>query len=101
VVDRATAGDVAVVHGLDAVAVEVEQEGAVVVLFVLRPQAWRAFVAVAGGGARAPELVDLHSRGRGKADVEPERHRLVVARLRDREIGPLDVARVVGSGEPK
>ena len=63
VVDRATLPQRPVVHGLGAVAVRVEQEGAVVVLPVLRTRAGRAVFAVSGLGPHAPELVDVGTRG--------------------------------------
>ena len=66
VVDRGARGHPAVMDGLRAVAVGVEQEGAVVVLAVLRTGAGRTVLAVARGGARAPEFVDELPGGRGE-----------------------------------
>jgi hypothetical protein len=89
VVDLAARSHVAVVHGLGAVPVGVEEEPAVVVLRVLRARPGRAVVAVAGLGAGAPELVHLGTRARPEAHVEAVRDRLVLTRRRDREEAPL------------
>ena len=60
-------GRVAVVDGLDAVAVRVEEEAAVVVGQVLGPQAGLAVGAVAGLDARAVERVHVRLRSAAKA----------------------------------
>jgi len=78
------------VHRLGAVAVGVEQEGAVVVLAVLRPLAGRAVVAMARGAARLPERVDVRARGCREADVQPARGRVLGVRRGEREVVPLD-----------
>jgi len=74
------------VHGLDAVPVRVEQEGAVVVLAVVLPRPRLAVGAVSGGRADPPELVDERAARRDEADVQAVR-RLA---LRQREVVPLD-----------
>ena len=58
-VDGAAAADAAVVDGLGAVAVGVEQEAAVVVGPVLRPGAGRTVIRMAGVDSGVPERVDL------------------------------------------
>src|SRR5439155_934272 len=85
-----------VVHGLGAVAVRVEQEGAVVVRAVLGTRPRRAVVPVTGSGADTPELVDTIWRGRDEPDVEPPRRGPLRSRLRQREVVPL-VEVLVGS----
>ena len=60
VVDRRPAlGTSRPVHGLDAVAVGVEEKAAVIVRAVLRPRAWLPVVRVAGLDSAAPEGVHL------------------------------------------
>jgi hypothetical protein len=71
VVDRAAGAQRAVVDGLDARAVRVEQEGAVVVVAVLRPRPGLAVRAAPGGDAGLPERVDLRAGRRHEADVQP------------------------------
>jgi hypothetical protein len=85
-----------VVDRLGAVAVRVEQERAVVVGRVLRALARRAVVAVAGGRADPPELVDELARRRQPGDVQAPRDRVVRVRGGEREVVPLGevVARV-------
>jgi hypothetical protein len=85
VVDVALAVHAAVVHGLDAVAVRVEEERAVVVTGVLRAQAWPTVALVAGFEAALPERIDLGARARPEADVQTGR-RFITAR--DREVAP-------------
>src|SRR5919205_4473287 len=67
--------DEAVVDGLHAVAVRVEDEGAVVVLPVLRARPRRAVVAIPRAGERVPEPVDVLARGRDEPDVQAPGHR--------------------------
>jgi hypothetical protein len=89
VVDRPLAGaDTAVGHGLDAVPVGVEQEGAVVVRGVLRPCARLAVAVVAGVHAAPPERVDLLPRRRDERDVQVARRSSLVRR-REREVAPV------------
>src|SRR5215210_4289296 len=88
VVDDAAAAELAVVHGLGAVAVVVQQERTVVVAAVLRPRPGRAVVAVAGLGADAPELVDVGPRGRDEAGVQPPRDDPLAAGVGQGEVGP-------------
>src|SRR5436190_21017727 len=78
-----------VMYGFGAIAVRIEQEGAVVAGRVLRPRARRAVVAVAGLGSDPPELVDVLARRRDERDMEPPRHGLLLGRLREREGVPL------------
>ena len=73
----------------DAVAVGVEEKGAVVVRVVLRPQPRLAVARVARIGARLPEGIDLLARTRGEANMEMARHRMVVVSLRHRVVAPL------------
>jgi hypothetical protein len=86
VVDVALAGHAAVVHGLDAVAVRVEEERAVIVTRVLRTQACLTVALVAGFDAALPERIDLGARARPEADVQTARRCVTV---RDREVTPL------------
>ena len=85
-VDVAAVAGAAVVNRLDAVAVRVEQEPAVIVGTVLRPRTGLAVAAVAGVDAGLPERVDVHSRRRDEADVQAPTHRVGRVRLREREI---------------
>ena len=64
------ARDLAVMHRLDAVAVGIAQEPAVVVGRVLRPFTGRSVVAVAGVGTGAPERIDVCARRRRERDVQ-------------------------------
>jgi hypothetical protein len=61
VVDHAGLTDVAVVHGLRAIAVRVEEERAVVVLAVLGPWPRLAVARVSRLGARVPEGVHVRA----------------------------------------
>jgi hypothetical protein len=101
VVDPAALSHRAVVHGFGAVPVRVEEERAVVVVAVLRAQAGRAIVAVAGVGAGAPELVHALTRRRDERDVEPPRHRLLFVGPREREVVPLRVCRLLDAERPQ
>jgi hypothetical protein len=58
-VDAPVLAQRAVMDGLGAVAVRVEQEPAVVVVAVLRPRAWPPVVPEPGRRAGTPELVDV------------------------------------------
>jgi len=58
-VDVAAVSQRAVMDGLDAVPVGIEQEGAVVVVAVLRPRAGLAVALVPGGRPSQPERVDV------------------------------------------
>jgi hypothetical protein len=94
VVDHAlAAAQPAVVDGLDAVAVRVAQERAVVVLAVLTPLARRAVVGEARVDAGLPEVVDLLARGRAERDVQPARDGVLVLGLGHQEVVPLREAR--------
>ena len=97
VVDVAAVPQRTVMHGLDAVAVRIEQEGAVVVVAVLRPRAWLAVALVPGGDPSPPERVDVLPRRRREAHVQPPSGRVGVVRLREGEVVPLGVLAAVVS----
>src|SRR4051794_33022072 len=78
------------VDGLDAVAVGVEQEPAVVRRAVLRARPRRAVLAVPRVDAGLPERVDLRAVAGAEADVEPARQRMLAVRRPDIPVLPLD-----------
>ena len=102
VVDVARRAHLAVMDGLDAVAVGVEQEGAVVVVAVLGPRAGGAVVAVARLASRP-----ARTRPRARASARRRRragagHRLLRVGGGEREVVPLGEASslyVVGDAE--
>ena len=87
-VDDPAAALIAVVNGFGAVAVGVEQKGAVVVVRILRPEPGGAVVPVTDLGAGAPERVDQLTRGCHEADVQPAGSRVVEVGGGDDEVAP-------------
>src|SRR5207248_4928228 len=85
---------------LDAVAIGVEQEPAVVRRGVLRAQPRSAVVAVPRIDARPPERVDLRAVAGAEADVESAGHRVLAVRRPNGPLLPLDQpgVRVTGLG---
>src|SRR5438270_11142328 len=77
-------------HRLDAVAVRVEQERAVVRRAVLRARPRRTVLAIPRVDARLPERVDLRAVAGAEAEVEPARHRVLPVRRPDVPVIPLD-----------
>src|SRR3954451_10166626 len=97
-----TLAELGMVNGLDAVAVWVPDEGAVVAGRVLRPRSGRAVVAVAGPRHRLPPGVDRRTGLCDECDVQVPRQRPLVSALRDREVVPLEevpVARRIREAE--
>src|SRR6185437_14817943 len=83
-------GDGAVVEDrLDAVAVGVEQEAAVVRGAVLRARPRRAVVAVARIDPRLPERIDLSAVASAKPDMEPTAQRVLAIGRPDVPVLPL------------
>jgi hypothetical protein len=78
-----------VVDGLGAIAVRVEEEGAVVGLVIPRPETRVAVARMTRLRARAPERVDFLARARNERDVQTARHRPIFASLRHPEVVPL------------
>ena len=64
--------------GLGAIAFRIEEEAAVVVRVVFRPETRLPVAAVAGRGTRLPERVDVLLRRRRERDVEPARERRIL-----------------------
>src|SRR5581483_5328195 len=79
----------AVVDGLGAVAVRVEQEGAVVPLVILGSPTWFPIARIARVNARSPERVDLRFGRRHERDMEPARQRVLIRGGRGREVAPV------------
>jgi hypothetical protein len=74
---------------LDAVAVGIEDEAAVVARVVLRPQARLAVARVARIDAAPPESVDVLPRRSREGEVEVASDRMLLIRLREGEVVPL------------
>src|SRR5262249_40928883 len=77
------------VDGLDAVAVRIEKEAAVVVGRVLRPRAGLAVTRVPGPHPTPPEGVDVFRRASREGDVEVPCHRMLGVGLYHSEVLPL------------
>ena len=79
-----------VVDELDAVAVGVEQERAVVVRLVVGPLARRPGITEPGGRPGAPERIDVGATRRDETDMQSNRYRASRRCVQEREIIPLD-----------
>ena len=89
VVDDASAAHRAVMDGLGAVAVGIEQERSVVVVAVLRPAPRCPIAGESGRGTGLPEQVDLLTRGSDEAHMQSPGRRILIVRARQREVLPL------------
>src|SRR6185437_14343552 len=87
--DPAVPAQVVVMTGLGAVAVRVEQEGAVVVLAVLWTRPGLSVIRVACVDAGLPEVAYPVVVGRHESDVEPARYRVLIVGGRQPEVLPL------------
>src|SRR5690348_9481307 len=83
-------GALQVVDRLDAVAIRVEQEPAVVGRAVLGARPRGAVVAVSRVDARLPESIDLRAVAGAEADVETARHLVLAVPGPDIPVLPLD-----------
>src|SRR3954453_17905836 len=94
-VDRPALAELSVVPGPGAVPIGIEQEGAVVVLAVLRPHPGLAVASVPVLRPRPPERVDERSGGGGEPDVQAGRQRPLRVASEEAEVVPFDVLRAL------